>query len=212
MAEIILLCFHCGNLVPQDHLKTFTGQEMFERFEGRNFYEEFEYQIFACSTCKGVSIYGDFLRYPRKGSLPERRIYPQGSQLLPENHKIASSHCVPKSIVDCYQEVWPLRHISPNAFAGQIRRALEMICDDQKAEGDTLFTRLKHLSRRGTFPGHFGDVVDLMRQIGNIGAHNGQSEIDFWDAELMDDFFRALIEYVYILPSRILRLRQRLQI
>ena len=49
-----------------------------------------------------------------------------------------------------------------------------------------------------------------MRQIGNLGAHAGDGEVDFWDAELLDDFFRAVVEYVYVVPSKIARMKQRI--
>lgn len=142
--------------------------------------------------------------------MEQTRIYPRGSQLLPERHKVASTKCVPKRIQRIYEEIWPLRHIAPNAFAGQIRRALEFICHDQKAQGRTLFEQLKDLSSRGVFPGYFSEITELMRLIGNLGAHAAEQEVDFWDAELLDDFFRAVVEYVYIAPSRIERLKERI--
>jgi hypothetical protein len=103
--------------------------------------------------------------------MEQTRIYPRGSQLLPERHKVASTKCVPERIQKIYEEIWPLRHIAPNAFAGQIRRALEFICHDQEAQGRTLFEQLKDLSNRGTFPGYFSEITELMRLIGNFGAH-----------------------------------------
>jgi hypothetical protein len=48
-----------------------------------------------------------------------------------------------------------------------------------------------------------------MRHIGNLGSHAGDKDVDFWDAELLDDFFRSAVEYVYIAPSKIERLKQR---
>lgn len=48
-----------------------------------------------------------------------------------------------------------------------------------------------------------------MRYIGNLGAHASDHEIDTWDAELLDDFFRSVVDYVYIVPSKIERLKQR---
>jgi len=109
-----------------------------------------------------------------------------------------------------YEQSWPLRHISPGAFAVQVRRALEFICNEQGATGGTLFEKLKALVANKTFPGHFAEMTDLMRKVGNLGAHAGDDEVDYWDAELLDEFFRFVVEYVYITPSRILRLKQRL--
>lgn len=76
--------------------------------------------------------------------------------------------------------------------------------------GGTLFDKLKALVANKTFPGHFAEMTDLMRKIGNLGAHAGEYEVDFWDAELLDEFFRFVVEYVYIAPSRILRFKERL--
>jgi hypothetical protein len=50
-------------------------------------------------------------------------------------------------------------------------------------------------------------MTDLMRRVGNLGAHAGDEEVDFWDAELLDEFFRLVVDYVYITPSRIERQR-----
>lgn len=206
----ILVCYHCGNRVPQKRVGYQRGQELFEHIDGARHAEDFDYILYECPTCQGVSIYGDFAAYPRADSMERKRIYPQGCHLLPDDHKVASINCIPQRILKTYEEIWPLRHIAPNAFAGQVRRALEFICRDQSAQGRTLFDQLKDLVTRGTFPGYFSEVTDLMRQIGNLGAHAGDDEVDFWDAELLDDFFRSVVEYVYVVPSKIDRMKQRI--
>ncbi|MET0395957.1 MAG: DUF4145 domain-containing protein [Longimicrobiaceae bacterium] len=187
----------------------YEGQELYEHFDGKRFNEAFEYLLYQCPTCQGVSLFGDFSEYARHASLEEKRLYPRGSQLLPKGHKLGQILTVPKKIVEVYEEIWPLRHLAPNAFAGQIRRALEFICRDQNAQGRNLFEQLKDLVSRGTFPGYFSEITDLMRKVGNLGAHGGEQEVDYWDAELLDDFFRYVVEYVYVAPAKIERLRQR---
>lgn len=52
--------------------------------------------------------------------------------------------------------------------------------------------------------------MDFMRIIANLGAHAAEQEVDFWDPELLDDFFRAVVEYVYIAPSGTERLKERI--
>jgi len=69
---------------------------------------------------------------------------------------------------------------------------------------------LKDLVSRGVFPGSFSELTDLIREIGNLGVHATGREVDFWDAELLDDFFRAVVEYVYVVPSKIARMKQRM--
>ncbi len=206
----LLTCYHCGNKVPQKKVGYQRGQQLFEHIDGQRFNEDFDYYLYTCPTCQGVSIYGDFTAYSNEESMYRCLLYPQGAQLLPARHKVFSLDCIPENILRIYEEIWPLRHIAPNAFAGQIRRALEFICHDQNAQGRTLFQKLKDLVEKGTFPGYFSEITDLMRQIGNLGSHAGDSDVDFWDAELLDDFFRAIVEYIYIAPSKKERLKQRI--
>jgi Domain of unknown function (DUF4145) len=205
------LCFHCGNRVPLTRIAVHRGQELFEHIDDQRFSEDFDYVLYQCPTCAGVTIYGDFVDYPRARDASYKRIYPQGSRLLPERHKVSSVTCVPEQVLKLYETSWPLRHIAPGAFAAQVRKALEYICKDKGAVGKTLDAKLKDLATKQTFPGHFAAMTDLMRRIGNIGAHaDGEDEVDFWDAELLDEFFRSVVEYIYITPSRLERMKQRL--
>lgn len=210
--QVVVTCYQCGNRAPQELVAEHLGQEIYEHLDGERYQENFSYWIYRCLTCSGITLYGDFAEYPKHRSLEERRIYPQGSRLLPPKHMLARQDCVPDRIVKIYEEIWPLRHIAPNAFAGQIRRALELICQDQEAKGRTLYDQLKDLTGRGTFPGSFSEVTDLIRVIGNLGAHVSERDIDFWDAELLDDFFRSVVEYVYISPSKIERMKDRFRL
>jgi hypothetical protein len=52
----------------------------------------------------------------------------------------------------------------------------------------------------------------LLRRVGNIGAHAMEEDVSIWDAELVDDFFRSVVEYVYIAPAKIRRMQERLHV
>jgi hypothetical protein len=121
------------------------------------------------------------------------------------------SEPVPKAVLRLYEEVWPLRHHTPTAFVGQIRRVLEFICKDQNATGKDLAHKLADLSARGIFPGNVTGMTTLIRECGNIASHAADREMDRWDAELIDALFRTVVEYVYIAPAKASRMRQRLQ-
>ena len=117
---------------------------------------------------------------------------------------------IPGRVLTLYVEAWPLRHKAPAAFVGQVRRLLEFVCADQSATGRNLFEQLTDLSTKGVFPGYFTKITDLLRKVGNMGAHAGEEELSIWDAELIDDFFRSILEYVYIAPAKIRRMEVRL--
>jgi hypothetical protein len=113
--------------------------------------------------------------------------------------------------VKLYEEVWPLRHRAPAAFVGQVRRLLEFVCEDRKAAGRSLFEQLRHLVTQGTLPGYFTSITDLLRVVGNMGAYATDEDLSRWDAELIDDFFRSVVEYVYVAPAKIRRMQERLR-
>jgi len=47
--------------------------------------------------------------------------------------------------------------------------------------------------------------------LGNLSAHTPDRHLGEHDASMMDDLFRAILEYVYIAPSKLQKLRSTLQ-
>jgi hypothetical protein len=45
-----------------------------------------------------------------------------------------------------------------------------------------------------------------------MGAHATDEDLSQWDAELIDDFFRSVVEYVYVAPAKIRRMQRRLAV
>jgi hypothetical protein len=205
------LCFHCGNQVHLTRLAIHAGRELFDHLGGKRIEADFNYHSYQCPTCNGVTLYGDFTDPAKTREEAYRRIYPEGHRLLPEIHQVASRDCVPKDVVQLYEDCWMLRHISPAGFVVQIRTALEMICDEQGVREGTLAERLGLLAAKEVLPGRFVEMTKLMREVGNFGAHHGPVKVNFWEAEQIDEFFRLVVEYVYVLPARMRTLRRRLK-
>ena len=42
------------------------------------------------------------------------------------------------------------------------------------------------------------EMSDVLRLIGNIGAHHGSAPVHPWQVHAIDNFFRAVVEYVYV--------------
>lgn len=207
--SLIAICHHCGNRVPLVLVIHGLGKELYEESEGVQYRERFGYSLYQCPTCEGISLFGDFVDFP--ASKIPRRLYPEGSDLLPPSYKLSNAACVPPALLSQYEEILPLRHTAPSAFAASVRRALEFICHEKGAEGNSLFAQLQSLVSCNVLPGHFEAITDLMRKTGNRGAHLSENSVDRWDAELLNDLFRLVVEYVYITPARITRLKQRLE-
>jgi hypothetical protein len=92
-----------------------------------------------------------------------------------------------------------------------IRRALEALCNDRKAIPGGLDKRLKDLASRGEIPPTLAEMVDVIRVLANKSAHTSDLRLSENDASSMDDLFRAIIEYVYIGPSKLRHLQATLQ-
>ncbi len=209
----ILECSHCGNRTPHSRTFEYTYAMFWDELDqNQKVYEPYTWLGYACGTCKGLNVYGAFFNIDLLAEDLERgKLHPRGADMLPPPHTLSPNQPIPLKIINLYQEVWPLRHRAPAAFIGQVRRLLESICVDQNATGKDLFAKLQDLSLKGIFPGYFNQITDLLRKVGNMGAHAGDEELSSWDAELIDDFFRSIIDYVYIAPARIKRMEHRLK-
>jgi hypothetical protein len=215
----IAICYHCGNRTPHRELSRQIGSLVYEHYDDHKFEEPFHFVSMACGTCEGLTIFGGYQHEIVEDGSDEiaiskmRRLFPQGPEAVqPPLHTVTPSHPIPKPIIHAYVEAWPLRHINPTAFANQIRRALEYVCKDKGATGKTLAAQLKDLSQRSVFPEELASIGELLRQLGNIGSHATDQRVDMWDAELADELFRMIIQYVYLAPAHIQRMKERLSV
>jgi hypothetical protein len=207
-----MLCYHCGN--KGIHTRPFEteGLKVYDWWErDMVFHEKYKWIALKCGNCESLSVFGGFVNSLDENNLESYRLYPLGSKILPESHTISPDNPLPEIIIKTYEEIWPLMQRSPNAFAGQIRRLLEFICKDKGASTGDLYHKIMHLSTSGVFPGYYANMTDLLRRVGNMGAHMGEREVDYYDAELLDSFFRSIVDYVYIMPAQINRLNQRIK-
>ena len=54
-------------------------------------------------------------------------------------------------------------------------------------------------------------MTDILRALGNIGSHAGEETILPEHVDVIDEFFRAVIEYVYIGPFKVREFKASLQ-
>jgi len=174
---------------------------LYDELDGEEIAQTFEYHVVKCSTCSNISLLGGFrLEMPEYlDSYP--RLYPQ-SQL--------THISIPEPIRRAYDEAARIRGTAPSAYAGQIRKALEFLCKDKGAEEGSLFKKLKYLAENGILPTTLAEMTDIIREIGNAGVHADAEVVTVWDAELIDDFFTSVVNYVYVAPFKVNWLKKRL--
>lgn len=195
--EHIKFCPHCGNKAPQEIQYTHKILEKSYTMDGElsDIDIPSEYNIAICKTCYGL------LLYLQQGDYQSNRVLDYSYLLWPEFGIDKSA--VPESIFKCYEEALLVKERSPNSFAVQIRRALEAICDDRGIERNNLVRRLEILSNQEEIPPIITSFADELRIIGNIGAHVGEKEVKPGFVRIIDDFFKVIIEYVYIAPKKL---------
>jgi len=205
--RIITFCPHCGNRAPQKLVYTQAYKGRWYSVESGEETRDKEippstYFIAVCETCNEILVYHDAVEdYENEG------IFNSSNLLWPESglHK-----SVPKIVAECYSEAERIKNLAPNAFAVQIRKALEAICDDRGAKKGVLQYRLVELVSRGEIPKILADMSEVLRVLGNLGAHATEQGIKPILVGAINDFFRAVVEYVYVAPSKLEDFRSRL--
>lgn len=197
-------CPYCGNRTSVAVLFRHLGHEEIYNSEGE-FVGVFNvfYFLTECITCSEVCLLCTWETDEEPQNVSKARLlYPSARKLSKE---------VPEEIRRTYGEAKKVINISPDGFAVLMRKALEYLCQDQGIKEYSLNTMLKELADKGVIPGHFARMTEAIRFIGNIGAHAGAPHINKQEAELIDDFFVAIIEYVYVAPAKIKALEERLK-
>ncbi len=200
----IAFCPHCGNKAPQRliHVQTceWVGRTLLDDEEldvGRTYF------VASCGTCNHIllySMYGD-----DHGEEDYAEIFAESHLEYPDSGHLDFS--VPASIKQVYENAARIKLSNPDAFAAQIRRALEALCKDRGAEGENLHDMIKDLVNLEKLPATLAAAAGLLKDMGNKGAHADNETIRLNQVDALDKFFRAIVEYVYVAPSMVEALR-----
>lgn len=153
--ENIAFCPHCGNRAPQRliHMQRYMEQA-WTVSDGKEDQVPWSTFIAECQTCHHV------LLYDNPGNQIPDHFFHYGTLVYPATGSLHES--VPSSITEIYNEAYRIKSIAPNAFAVQIRRALEAICEDRKAKKGSLQVRLQDLSDKGELPSVLVEASDIL--------------------------------------------------
>jgi hypothetical protein len=205
-------CPHCCNRAPQTAIATHACSEVVW-FEDDERDEEFDFEgtyfLATCGTCQQLLLYwkqGDPAEEGPSGAIEYFR---NSSLVWPKSAVLEKP--VPPIVADIYREAAVVKRLSPNSFAVQIRRALEAVCADKGASGRSLYEMLTELGRRGDLPPVLAEMTDVLRLLGNVGAHASDRTVRPSQVDALDEFFRAVIEYVYIAPAKLHSFRDKLK-
>jgi len=196
----VAFCPHCSNRAPQRliHTQEYLDQG-YPRDDSASNDIPCSFYVVVCETCNEILLYHSF------GDFVEDKDFHLAHLIYPDSGVLHKS--VPKTVCECYVEAARIKNLAPNAFAVQIRRALEALCDDRGAKKGALQLRLQNLVSRGEIPLVLAEMTDVLRLLGNIGAHSVDQSVKPIHVLAIDDFFHVIIEYVYVAPSKLKEFR-----
>lgn len=160
-----------------------------------------------CTICDGLILRkhpGDWNAPLRPGDVPLAHDIPF-EQLWPPTASFSSD--VPARIRTIYDEAKLVRRHSPSSFVVQLRRAFEALAKDRKAEGHSLGAQFQWMINHEQLPSMFAEMVQIARMIGNLGAHDDDRAVTTLDVEVSDRFFNAVVEYLYVAPALLARVK-----
>jgi hypothetical protein len=190
-------CVHCGNdtkisiVLEQPWVETTL---MLHGRKTRDDYFVWMLSVARCSSCNGILVHQT--GWDQYGEAFRAKVL--GLEYLVWPHEGALCYPTPEHIRQMYAEALTIKTRSPHAFAVQIRRTLESVCEDRGKSG-TLHSMLMALKESGEIPATLAAIADVVRITGNSGAHSGTAVTAFQAAEI-DEFFRSIVEYIYAAP------------
>jgi hypothetical protein len=195
----ILRCAYCGNETVHALIHREDYSEVIdETMEGDPIWDERWLAILKCTTCSKPSVYRDEWDEENKRWITGLA-YPTPTRASKE---------VPTRIRETFDEAISVVQRAPSLTAVGIRRCLEGICDDQKAQGRNLADQIKFLGSNGIIPKTLTEMMDASRVLGNIGAHFGELSVTPDEIKTLIEFTLAIF---YVAPARIEAVRKSIQ-
>lgn len=95
----------------------------------------------------------------------------------------------------------------PDAAAVQLRRTLEAAAAHHGIDSGPLVQRIKKLIEKGLVTAQFGEALDHIRKVGNVGAHASDERVDEETAERALRFTTAFLRDLFEIPAELAALR-----
>ena len=197
----LLTCYHCGNtglMHIEGVYKTKCGGEVRDADGNIVDYdpvETIEWRLLSCPVCGDVTLYKEGMNEECGCIDLIEHCYPQIKEY--------GDAAVPEYIQRAFEAALEVKNIDAPLCLIALRRVLEAICKEKGADGNDLSKMIKDLVDKKILPEMLDDACWVIRQLGNCAAH--ADDIDFYkyEVERTTEFVGAIIDYLYILPSKI---------
>ena len=199
--EYIIKCFHCGNETLMQKKGEYSWGSRDIEFSEFDFL--YQYELFVCPVCHRVTLrqtYSDETMVNYYGN-DRMEYYDSTSILYPENSIEEPS--VPKKVKEAYEAALKTKGIDKYICLMALRRTLELILKDKGATKWGLKDKIEEIAQKGLLPDALKEASSLAKELGDTAAHDKDLEIELYDVEAMAEFIGFIIEYLYVVPSKI---------
>jgi hypothetical protein len=114
---------------------------------------------------------------------------------------------VPKEVNKAFEAALKARHLNNEICLVALRRTLEIICKEQGETTGTLVIKIRNLADKHILPPILKDASGILRKMGNEAAHGDNITYSPSTIAEMINFTQIIIEYVYVLPYRIEKIK-----
>ena len=210
--QIIVQCYNCGNKGLMNVLYT-TSQKFGGTYENEfgeiehDFEAEFTWKLLSCPVCNMLTLYQTYT--DESMQIPYGENFKQifDSEILYPKNKMKMSE-VPKDISSAFESALKIKNIDYNICLISLRRTLEMICIDKKAEGGNLYKKIMYLINKNIFPQELKDAYLVIKDFGNDGAHCKNTSLNNFEIDELIEILYKVIDYLYIMPNQIEKMKK----
>ena len=203
--QMIINCYHCGNQglhIIQHRHKTNFGGPIFDEIGNAVDFEPdevYEWILLSCPVCSRVTLLEDYMDNPE---------YTSRTYLYPANALPVKS--IPDNIKRSFESAQKSKNIDIELCAMALRKTLELICIEKGAIKGSLEDKIKVLVSQGVFTQVISDVCDIIRKVGNQGAHSDGLGIPTYMVDELFEHMKLILSYFYALPVSVKALNSRM--
>lgn len=154
-----------------------------------------QWTVTRCTTCEIPVLLYQEPDYGGEGWGDYEQVYPETDRQLPAS--------VPKSIRGDFAEAQRcMRARGYTAAAIMARRVVESIRKTQGYPDGSLFSALQKMRDEHKIDPRLYEWADSVREVGNEGAHDTETQVSREDAREVLRFVEALVDYLYVFQQR----------
>jgi hypothetical protein len=126
-------------------------------------------------------------------------------QIIPaDEHTKAEVKHVPEKVAKFYEDARRVMDAGvPDAAAVQLRKTLEAAAACYGIDDGPLVSRIQELMALGLITLQFGDVLDQVRKVGNVGAHASDEVVDQPTVERAFRFTTQVLRNLFEIPAEL---------